>query len=426
MRSSLLASLLLVLVCVLPASATIAVSSPNNNSTVGSSVRIAASATTPCAKGIASMGIYVDNVLRYTVVGTKLDTAVSVTPGPHLIVVTEWNYCGGSSTATLNVTYPTTAGITVNSPANNSTVGTPAMFVATATTSCPHGVAAMGVYANDKLLYTVAGATLNAPITLGLGQQNTVVQEWDNCGGSAKTPVKVTVTGTTLKNLQAAPGWHQWGQLPPVYDICDAPCPGVTWSMKQNQKSLSMSGNATQFNLGGSVPYSAVLFSNPVLGQGNKMGLTDDNHTLLPTLNNFIYDADVYITNWNITQLQEFDVNMYAGGIGMEWGTECNHLNGNVWDYWNNVEAKWVPTSIPCTMKTGWNHITLQVQRKPNNDLLYQSVAVNGVVYPMNITVAPKKIPVGWWGMTINYQIGGNYQIAANTTYVDNLHFTYW
>lgn len=389
-------------------------------------MRVVANATTPCAKGVAAMGIYVDHELRYTVDGTKIDTSIPLAPGKHSIVVTEWNFCGGATTASVDVNYPTTAGVTVTSPANNATVGTPAIFVANATSTCPAGVAAVGVYANDKLVYTGQGSSINAPVTLGLGKQNVVVQEWDNCGGSEKTPVAVTVAGTTIKNVQAAPGWNQWGQLPPIYDICDAPCPGVTWSMKQNQKTPSLSGNATQFNLGGTVPYSAVLYSNPVIGQGNKQGLTDENHVLLPTLHDFIYDMDVYVTNWDITQLLEFDVNMYAAGIGMEWGTECNHLNGNVWDIWNNVEARWVPTNIPCTMKTGWNHVTLQAHREANNDVTYQSVTVNGTVFPMNIKVAPKKIPAGWWGMTVNYQIGGNYRIAANTTYVDNFHFTYW
>ncbi|WP_263418579.1 Ig-like domain-containing protein [Terriglobus albidus] len=412
--------------CAIPALATVAVTSPTNNTTVGPSVRVTASATTSCSKGVASMGIYVDHALQRVVDGTNLDSSISLSPGKHRVVVQEWDYCGGATYTSLDLTSSSSSGVNVASPANGSKVGTPAIYVASATTACDKGVSAMGIYVNHQLVYKVAGSTLATPITMGHGRQSTVVQAWDNCGGTATTPIDVTVTGTRLTNLQAAPGWNQWGQLPPVYDICDAPCPGVNWSMIQNQKTPSLSGNATQFYLGGTTPYSDVLFSNPVIGHGNKQGLTDESHTLLPTLHDFLYDTDVYVSNWAVTQVLEFDLNMYAGGVGMEWGTECNHLNGNVWDYWNNVEARWVPTSIPCTLKDGWNHVTLQAHRQANNDLLYQSITVNGVVYPLNITVAPKSVPSGWWGMTVNYQMDGNYKMDGYTTALDNFHFTYW
>lgn len=406
--------------------AQVAVISPTNNATVGSSVPIKASAATSCPQGLATMGVYVDNALQHVVDGTNLDSSVSLSPGKHLVVVQGWDYCGGAVTTPLNLTSSSSSGVNVASPANGSNVGTPAIYVASATTACDKGISAMGIYVNHELVYKVDGSTLATPITMGRGPQSTVVQAWDNCGGIATTPIDVNVTGTVLKNVHTAPGWNQWGQLPPIYDICDAPCAGVNWSMTQNQQAQSLSGNATQFYLGGTTPYSDVLFSNPVIGHGNKQGLTDDDHTLLPKLHDFLYDTDVYISNWAVTQVLEFDLNMYAGGVGMEWGTECNHLNGNVWDYWNNVEARWVPTSIPCTLKDGWNHVTLQAHREANNDLLYQSITVNGVVYPLNITVAPKSVPADWWGMTVNYQMDGNYKMDGYTTSLDNFHFTYW
>ena len=176
--------------------------------------------------------------------------------------------------------------------------------------------------------------------------------------------------------------------------------------MEKNQKSISLSGNSTRFDLGGTTPYADVLFSNPVI-------------------HDFSYEMDVNVTNWATTQVLEFDLNMYAGGVGMEWGTECNHLNGNVWDYWDNVNARWIKTTIPCTMKDGWNHVTLSAHRGANDEVTYQSVGVNGVVYPINVTVPAKKVPAGWWGMTVNYQMDGNYRMDAITTYVDNFKFAY-
>ena len=217
------------------------------------------------------------------------------------------------------------------------------------------------------------------------------------------------------------------GRVAPVYDIC-SPCKGVTWLMTQHVSSPSLDGNATKFDIGGTTPYADVLWSNPVIGQGAATTtLKDSGHTWMPTLHNFILDMDVYVTNLSVTQDLEFDVNMFYNGIGMEWGTECDHLNGGVWDIWNNVNVQWVPTSIPCNLKDkAWNHVTLQVQRLAANVLLYKTVTVNGTVYNINQTVVPFTVPSGWYGMTVNYQVDGNYKQAANTTYVDNMNFTYW
>ncbi|MEO6983238.1 MAG: hypothetical protein ABI072_09005, partial [Edaphobacter sp.] len=346
------------------------------------------------------MGIYVDDGLRYVVNGTSLSTSLDLSSGPHRAVVQEWDYCGGVTAATIQLTVSNQAGVSVASPASGSTVSSPATYVATATSGCQNGIAAMGIYVNNQLTYVTQGAQLNTQLAMNGGSQDTVVQAWDNCGGSTATPVKVTVGGTTLSNLQASGGWDQWGELPPVYDVC-SPCAGVTWSMNQHISSPSLSGNATQFNIGGTTPYSDVLWSNKVIGDGTTQNLPDRDHKLLPSLHNFTYDTSVYITNFAITQVLEFDLNVYMNGVGMQWGTECNHLNGGVWDIWNNVNAQWVPTGVPCKLNdNAWNRVTLQFQRQPNNDLLYQTITVNGVTSNINRTVAPFPVPSGWWGMT--------------------------
>jgi acid phosphatase len=56
----------------------------------------------------------------------------------------------------------------------------------------------MGIYtAPSVLAYKVSGATLNTSLTLSNGSYNTVVQEWDKCGGATKTAVTITVSGGT-------------------------------------------------------------------------------------------------------------------------------------------------------------------------------------------------------------------------------------
>lgn len=373
------------------------------------------------------MGVYVDNVLIYTVNGTQLNTNISLTVGSHNTVVQEWDYCGGSTFVPVRVTVATQSGVFVTSPTPNSTVNLLTNYVATATSTCSKGVGSMGIYVNNNLVYVVPGAKLNTQLSLNPGVQHTVVEEWDNCGGATYSTVNVTVTnsGTKLTNLQASKGWYSWGQLPPVYADC-SPCSGLNWSMAQGIASPSKSGNATQFNTGGTTPYGVVLWYNPVIGQSSTQALPDETHTLLPSLHNFTYDTDLYVTNLAVTQVLEFDVAMYMNGVGMQMEIQCNHLGGGEWDVLDNANGKWTPTAAPCNLINGWNHLTFQVQRQPDNSTLYQSITLNGVTALINKAYPPMQVPVSWWGLTVNYQMDANSKQSANATYLDNLSVTYW
>ena len=418
----------------MPAFASVTVSSPANGATVSSPVQYTATATTStCSKGVASVGVYVNNQLIVTQSGTSLNKSVTLAPGKYNTVVEEWDYCGGATFTAEAITVTSLAGVHVTSPANNSTVSSPASYVATATTGCSKGVASMGVYVNNKLILTQTGAKLNAQVTLGAGPQNTVVEEWDACGGASTVPVNVTVqgSGTKLSNLQTSTGWKSWGQGPPSYADCSpSPCNGFQFSHTLNVASTSLSGHATRFNLGGAsgtAPYGDVLFSLPLIGQYSTQNLLDTSRTLMPTLHNFTYDAYFYVTNASITQVLEFDINMYMNSVGQIWGTQCNNLGGKVWDIWDDANAKWVSTGAACNLiNGGWNHVTLQVQREANNSLLYQSITLNGVTTVLNKTYPPFYVPASWYGVTVNYQMDGNAKQTPYTTYLDNVSLTYW
>jgi len=413
-----------------PVFANVVVSSPSNGETVGASVHYVAKATTTdCSRGVASMGVYVDSDLVYVVDGTTLDTTLSVNTGKHNTVVEEWDYCGGATFMNLEITSANSPGVHVTSPANGSDVSTPANYVATATTSCSKGVASMGIYANNKLVYVTDGARLNTQLPLGDGAQHTVIEEWDNCGGASYTPVNVTVQGAgkVLSDLQSSGGWTSYGEFAPEYNVCSSNCAGLDWSMSQHHESPSLSGNATKFSIGGSKPYSDVLWTNPVMGQYSTQNLPDTDHKLLPTLHNFTYDAYFYVTNESVTQVLEFDVSMYMDGTGMIWGNQCNNLGGKEWDIWDNVAGKWVSSGVGCELiNNGWNHVTIHMQRESDNTLLYQSISLNGVTANINRKFPPFNVPGNWWGVTLNYQMDGNSKQSANTTYLDNFTLTYW
>jgi phospholipase C len=70
-------------------------------------------------------------------------------------------------------------------------------YTATATaTTCTKGVASMGIYVNNILIYVVNGALLNTQVTMAAGPEHTVVEEWDSCGGATYTTVNITVVAS--------------------------------------------------------------------------------------------------------------------------------------------------------------------------------------------------------------------------------------
>ena len=380
------------------------------------------------------MGIYPQPYeLSYVANGASLNTSLNFNPGTYNVVVEAWDNCGGATTSTVTITVKSggTTGVFVTSPANNSTVGSPTNFVATATTSCSLGVASMGIYtAPSQLAYVVNGASLNTNLSLGPGTYNTVVQEWDKCGGAATTPIKITVnsSGSTFWNLHDSGGWNGYAQQPPTYADCNS-CtpsgPGTTWAMYQWVKSPTLSGNSAQFNIGGNMDYSDVLWNNHLIGDFSSQGLPDTNHTLVPSLHDFTYDVCFYGSNLGASQALEFDINQFFDGMGFTWGHECRIAGGNEWDVWDNVKMKWTPTGISCyPLENAWNHLTVQVERTSSNQLLYQSITFNGVTHTLNWTYAPFSAP-GWYGITINYQMDGNYEQSAYDVYLDKLNFTY-
>lgn len=190
---------LCVLLTAIPGFAAVTVTSPADNAVVSSPVRYSGTATTTtCAKGVASMGIYVNDKKIYVVNGTTLNTTISLSPGKYHTVVEEWDYCKGASTNPIDITVGSQPGggkpgVTVTSPINNSTVSSPVSFAATATTNCAKGVASTGIYVNNKKVYVVDSPTLNTALSISSGTQHITVEEWDHCGGASTTHLTLTV-----------------------------------------------------------------------------------------------------------------------------------------------------------------------------------------------------------------------------------------
>jgi hypothetical protein len=417
------------------ASASVSVSAPANGSSVGSTVQYVASASSSCSKGISAMGIYTGPYqLAYTVEGAHLNTLLTLNPGVYNTVVEEWDNCGGASTTPITITVGSGGQVNVTAPKANSTVSSTVQYVASASSSCSKGISAMGIYtAPGQLAYTVQGAQLNTLLTLNPGVYNTVVEEWDNCGGAAVTPVTITVGGggsssSVFTNLQQQPGWTGYALLPPSYNICNsctASGPQATWAMTQDISSPSLSGNSTRMDIGGDTVYSDILWNNHLIGNFSTQGMPDYNQTIVPNLHNFTYDVYFYVEDPGDSQALEFDINQFVGGKSYIWGHECRIAGGNEWDIWDDPGQTWHPTGVACNpLANAWNHLTLQVQRTSDNQLLFQSITLNGVTSTLNYYENPTTTT--WYGVTINYQQDGNYKQTPYSVWLDKLNFTYW
>lgn len=243
--------------------ADVVVSSPANGATVSSPVRyVATGSSTTCAQGVAAMGVYVNNQLTYTVNGSQLNTSLSFNPGTYQTVVEEWDYCGGATVTPISIQVVNAgAGVVVTSPSNGATYPSPVPYTATARSTCPSGVAAMGIYVNNQLTYTTNGSSLNTSLTLNPGSYYTVVQEWDNCGGSSFTPVSINVSQSGVQ-----PGVHVTS--PVANTTVSSP---VTYAASATAPTCS-SGVAAMGvyvnNVLTYVTYAATLNTQIALGQG--------------------------------------------------------------------------------------------------------------------------------------------------------------
>ena len=187
---------------VVPAFATVSVSSPKSGATVTSPVHYVATATTTtCAKGVASMGIYVNNKLVYVVNATKLDYQLTLATGPEHTVVEEWDHCGGATYTTIN--------LTVNSskpPAPTATIS------ANPTSISPGGSSILTVKGTNATQVTVSGSDGSSYTLPSAGGMQSVSPNTttsykataSGAGGTASATATVTVNQATAPTVTIA------------------------------------------------------------------------------------------------------------------------------------------------------------------------------------------------------------------------------
>jgi hypothetical protein len=239
-------------------------------------------------------------------------------------------------------------------------------------------------------------------------------------------PPAPPAAGNSFTSLQHSGGWGQYGQRAPKFVDCSpSPCDDITFSMAQGVQSPSISGDAAEMNLGGKQGFGDGLWNNHLIGPYSSQGMPDTDRTMVATLHDFTYDVYFYGDNLGLAQALEFDINQFFDNMGFIWGHQCRVAGGNEWDVWDAQHAYWKHTGIPCYPNSNaWNHLTIKVQRTSNDELMYQSITLNGVTSNLNWTFGHGSTP-GWYGVTINYQMDGNDKQNSYSVYLDDVSLWY-
>ena len=316
------------------------------------------------------------------------------------------------------------AGVTVSSPTAGSTSGSPVHFVASASSTNP--VTAMRIYVDNVSVYLVSANKLDTSVAMASGSHFVVVQAWDSTGAVFKTPLNITVSGTTptptptpaslptppagaitKSDIDQMTGW----QSCTVCAGAGGSGPVATYSMVQNQASPSMDGKAAKFSISGTTPYSDALW-------WKQLGAAD-------TATNLRYDVYFYITNPGVAQALEFDSNQANGSRRWIFGTQCNIKGANHWDVWGNANGNWISTGIACFAPTAfkWHHLTWQFKRTATQ-VIYVAFTYDGVTHYLNRVYANN--PSSVHELNVAFQMDGDSRMDPYSTWLDKVTLTYW
>jgi hypothetical protein len=183
---------------------TIVICQPANNATVASPVSIVAQATDSTA--VTNTQIYIDQVKKYQIAGSSVNTSLPLAAGTHRITV-QVDDSAGKFNSTENVTVSSSTGtgggscagsganrtVTICSPANNATVTSPVNIVAQDTDSST--VTLTEIYIDGVQKYQIAGSSVNTSLSLTAGTHRIAVLAVDGTG-KFESAENITVSST--------------------------------------------------------------------------------------------------------------------------------------------------------------------------------------------------------------------------------------
>lgn len=318
------------------------------------------------------------------------------------------------------------AGVNITSPANGSGVGAPIHVTASASPNSGRVISSMAIYLDNVLVQTKYANWVDTSIASGAGWHTVLVKSWDNYGGIYQSSSAVNVGGQastppttvpaagagTLWNIDQLGGWLSCS----VCAGAGGTGPSAAIGLKQNVASPSLDGRSAQFWIGGSTPYSDALWWYKVMYDS---AANNNAH-------HFVYDFYFYTNDPTAAQAIEFDVNQFVAGRSLIYGSQCSYRGTGAWEIWDNPNSRWVSTGIRCPALAAyqWQHVVLEVERTSDNKLRYVALTLNGAKHYLNWYNS--STATSWKGITVNYQMDGNYRQQNYSTWVDKMSLTYW
>jgi hypothetical protein len=334
-------------------------------------------------------------------------------------------------TLLLSAAVPAIAGVTINSPSNDSEVTSPFNLSATAFTCSSQNVASMGYSFDSSSDTTIVNKqSIDAPISGPAGTHILHVKAWGPHGASCVSDIKVTIRAgaaaaatsevslpseaTTVSNIEVLSGWK---------GTHDEGGPGTSSGSTSLVSSPSHSGNSrmfvTEYTNGGDHRYS-VPFSDDVDAK------------------NFFYDGWVYLTSSSkyIGNI-EMDINQtMPNGQTVLIGVQCDGYTGN-WAYTvnqgtaKNPKPHWVSKSgTTCNPRdwsiNTWHHIQASISRDDSGYITYGSTWLDGVETKLNSKVYGAA-DLGWGDViTTQFQVDGLGSSGKTTVYLNDLSISRW
>ena len=153
----------------------VSIVSPASGASVGSPVHVSGKANV--SGTLSYFDVWVDGVKKYTTKSSTLDTYITLPGGSHRFVLLAGNASGTQWKQTVYATVSggisSTAGITVLSPSDGSTVGSPVHVSAQANVSGT--LSFMELWADGAKKYTTKSASLDTYVTVPAGKHRFVV-----------------------------------------------------------------------------------------------------------------------------------------------------------------------------------------------------------------------------------------------------------
>lgn len=328
---------------------------------------------------------------------------------------------------------PAFAGVTVNSPANDSTVSSPFNLSAYATTCASESVASMGYSFDSSSTTTVVyKQSIDASVPSSTGSHTLHVKAWAK-GVVCVKDITINVTSTTTTAATAS----------------SSSLSVPSYSNTVSDLQVLNSWNATHDSGGpGSSSGYTDLVSSPSLYGTTRRFITsfsnDGDERYSTTIggdtsaHNFVYDGWVYLTSSSSMLANlEFDINPVMGnGQTVLTGVQCDGWSGT-WAYTANEGSAssprphWVKASgTSCNPQKWtpykWHHVQISLSRDDSGYVTYHAVWLDGVETVLNAKVFGAA-DLGWANViNTQFQVDGYGSSGHVTAYLDSLKISMW